>query len=241
VLVGELWIPYCISVESNIIRVFDEQVHRLAGSWDQERSVDQRWLRIRRPFVITGGEMTLNELDLAYSPALRFYEAPPHVKANGGLFLLDDFGRQHVDPHELLNRWIIPLEHQIDHLTLNTGQKIRIPFRLMLIVATNLKVSDVADPAFLRRMGYRLHLDKPSEQRYEEIFVRYAQSVGLDVDRGLLTRLLDRYQLEGRELRASEPRDLIERVRDICKVRGERFRLEAKLLDLAWTGYFGEQ
>ena len=241
VLVGELWIPHCISVESNIIRVFDEQAHSVVGSWDKEQNVDQRWLRVRRPFVMTGGEMTLGELDLAYSPALRFYEAPPHVKANGGMFLLDDFGRQQVDPHELLNRWIIPLEHQIDHLTLNTGQKIRIPFRLMLIVATNLKVSDVADPAFLRRMGYRLHLDKPGEQRYAQIFERYAQSVGLSVDRELLTRLLDRYQLEARELRASEPRDLIERVRDICKLRGEKFRLDGPLLDLAWTGYFGEQ
>ncbi len=110
-----------------------------------------------------------------------------------------------------------------------------------MIVATNLKVADVADPAFLRRMGYRLHLDKPSEQRYVEIFVRYALSVGLDPDRKLLTRLLDRYQLEARELRASEPRDLIERVRDICKLRGERLRLDAQLLDLAWTGYFGEE
>ena len=241
VLAGDMWIPHCISVENNIIRVFDEQAHAIVDGWSNQAIVDQRWIRVRRPFVMAGGEMTLNELDLAYSPALRFYEAPPHVKANGGLFLLDDFGRQHVPPHELLNRWIIPLEHQIDHLTLNTGQKIRIPFRLMLIVATNLKVSDVADPAFLRRMGYRLHLDRPSEHRYTEIFVRYALSQGLDPDRKLLTRLLDRYQLEARELRASEPRDLIERVKDICKLRGEHLRLDAQLLDLAWTGYFGEE
>ena len=132
VLEGELWIPHCISVESNIIRIFDPQCHQLVGAVDGGRraAIDQRWLRIRRPMIIAGGEMTIDELDLAYSPSLRFYEAPPHVKANGGLFLLDDFGRQRINSTDLLNRWIIPLEHQVDFLTLATGQKIRIPFRL---------------------------------------------------------------------------------------------------------------
>src|SRR6478672_12760887 len=142
---------------------------------------------------------------------MRYYEAPPHGKANAGPFVLDDFGRQHVDPNDLLNRWIIPLEQQIDHLTFATGQKIRIPFKLLLIVATNLPLSAVADPAFLRRMGYRLHLDKPDAQRYAEVFRRYVSSVGLRVDEAMIARVLDRYGRESRELRASEPRDLIER------------------------------
>jgi predicted ATPase with chaperone activity len=242
VLEGELWIPHCISVESHIIRIFDPQCHQLLEpTMIGDTRVDQRWLRIRRPMIIAGGEMTMDELDLAYSPSLRFYEAPPHVKANGGLFLLDDFGRQRINSTDLLNRWIIPLEHQVDFLTLATGQKIRIPFRLMLIVATNLKVKEISDPAFLRRIGYRVHVDKPDEHRYSEIFRRYVASVGLTVEPGLIPTILQRYRDEKRELRASEPRDLIERCRDICHLRRIPPRIDRQMLDLAWAGYFGAQ
>ena len=197
-----------------------------------------RWMRIRRPTVVAGGEMTIAELDLAYSPSQRFYEAPPHVKANGGLFFLDDFGRQRIDPTDLLNRWIIPLEQQIDYLTLVTGQKIRIPFRLLLIAATNLPAS--ADPAFLRRIGYRIHMEKPDEQRYMEIFRRYAKSVELPLDESLIGGVFQRYAAESRELRACEPRDLIERCRDICRVRHQPEAITGELLDLAWKSYFGD-
>lgn len=240
VVKGDLWIPHCINIESNIIRIFDPLLHRPAEMPETTESIDQRWMRIRPPLVVAGGEMTLNELDLAYNPALRFYEAPPHLKANGGTLIIDDFGRQRVDPHELLNRWIIPLEHQIDHLTLCTGQKIEVPFRLMLIVATNLNVADVADPAFLRRMGYRLLLDRPSPEDYARIFQQYAEGIGLTVPVELLTRLLQRYREEKRELRASEPRDLIERARDICRLRLHPIELNEDVMDLAWIAYFGQ-
>ncbi len=170
---------------------------------------------------------------------MRFYEAPPHVKANGGTFLIDDFGRQRIEPHELLNRWIIPLEHHVDHLTLATGQKIQLPFRLMLIVATNLKVSDVADPAFLRRMGYRLHLDSPTPEGYAQIFQDYAAAKQVALQPGFVERILERYRVEGRDLRASEPRDLIERALDICRLREHEPRLDQEILDTAWRGYFG--
>lgn len=239
---GDLWIPHSIGVDSHVIRIFDSQCHEVTDDEvNDSREIDRRWLRVCRPFIIAGGEMTLNELDLAFSPSLRFYEAPPHVKANGGTFLIDDLGRQRVEPHDLLNRWIVPLEHQEDHLTLNTGQKIQIPFRLMLIVATNLTVSDVADPAFLRRMGYRLHLDAPTPEQYAQIFRAYADRHKVDVPSGLIERLLQRYQEEGRELRASEPRDLIERSRDIARLRRRPFELTPDVLDIAWTGYFGNQ
>lgn len=208
------------------------------GSENDPR-IDQRWVRVKRPMVVSGGEMTIAELDLAYSPSLRFYEAPPHVKANGGTFLLDDFGRQQVRPTDLLNRWIIPLEQQFDHLTLNTGQKIQIPFRLQLVVATNLTVSQVADPAFLRRMGYRLHLDKPGPERYAEIFRRYAESHGAEAPPETVRKILDRYASEDRELRSSEPRDLIDRARDICRLKGEPLALSDEVMNLAWTAYFG--
>ena len=238
VLKGELWIPHCIAIDSNIIRIYDPQVHQLAPELPvAAEMIDQRWMRIRRPMVIAGGEMTIAELDLAYSPSLRFYEAPPHVKANGGLFFLDDFGRQRIDPTDLLNRWIIPLEHLVDFLTLVTGQKIRIPFRLQLIVATNLSAS--ADPAFLRRIGYRVHMDRPDEARWREIFHRYTRSVNLTADDALVTRLLERYRKEGRELRASEPRDLVERCRDICRLKRTPPAITQELLELAWAGYFG--
>jgi len=161
------------------------------------------------------------------------------VKANGGLFFLDDFGRQRIDPTDMLNRWIIPLEHQVDYLTLVTGQKLRVPFRLQLVVATNLIASQASDPAFLRRIGYRLHMDRPDEKRYAEIFTRYAASTGMRADPQLISTVLQRYRTEGRELRASEPRDLIERCRDICNLRHQPPRLDAELLALAWEGYFG--
>jgi hypothetical protein len=235
VLAGDLWIPHCICVESNIIRIYDPQCHQIVAQHGAD--VDKRWVRIRRPMIVAGGEMTIAELDLAYLPSLRFYEAPPHVKANGGLFFLDDFGRQRVDATELLNRWIIPLEQQLDYLTLATGQKIRVPFQLMLIVATNLTAS--ADPAFLRRIGYRIHMDRPDDQRYAEIFRAYATSVRLECHESLITYLLNRYHAEGRELRACEPRDLIERCRDICSLSKQLPRIDRELLDAAWKGYFG--
>ena len=236
---GELWIPHCIDVGGSIVRLYDPQVHQAVQPEETAGKLDRRWVRVRRPFVIAGGEMTMEELDLAYSPSLRFYEAPPHVKANGGTFLIDDFGRQRIDPHDLLNRWIIPLESRVDHLTLHTGQKIQVPFDLMLIVATNLKVSDVADPAFLRRMGYRLHIDYPTPENYLHIFEQYAQRQGVSIRNGVVQDLLERYANEDRPPRASEPRDLIERARDICRLRRQPLELNQEVLDVAWRGYFG--
>src|SRR5262249_4635590 len=153
------------------------------------------------------------------------------VKANGGTFLIDDFGRQRVDPHDLLNRWIVPLENQIDYLSLHTGQKVQVPFRLMLIIATNLQPTAVTDPAFLRRMGYRLEVEKPLPERYAQIFKRYADRRGIAAPVHLIARLLARYQAEERELRCCEPRDLIERARDICRFRGQPLELNEEILD----------
>ena len=237
---GTLWIPHCICIDHSIIRVFDPKCHDvLTRENARPNSIDQRWVRVRRPFVAVGGEMTVDSLDLIHSSSRRYYEAPPHFKANGGTFLIDDFGRQRMQPDQLLNRWIIPLESQIDYLTLNTGQKIQVPFRSMLIVATNLDPEVVMEPAFLRRMGYRLQLNKPSPQRYAQIFQRYAASHGLDVPPSLIERLIERYQAEHRDLLCCHPRDLIERVRDICQYTGQPEGLTGELLDFAWRGYFG--
>jgi DNA-binding PadR family transcriptional regulator len=239
-LSGDYWIPYCISVGNNVIRLFDEQIHqRVEVAGERAGGVDQRWVRIRRPLVVVGGELTLGLLDLIYSPTLRCYEAPPHLKANGGVFLVDDFGRERVSPDQLLNRFITPMEYQIDYFTLLTGQKIQVPLRHVLIIATNLNPETVTDPAFLRRMGYRLFLGPPSPEHYSRIFQLYAQRHGATATPEVIERLLERYRAQKRELRSCEPRDLIERARDICRYQGRPLELTPKVLDLAWVGYFG--
>jgi hypothetical protein len=238
-LAGSLWIPYCIGIEDNIIRLFDPQCHiRLDG--DDKRRVDSRWVRVRRPFVVAGGELTIDALDLAYTASGRFYEAPMHMKANGGIFLLDDLGYQRAQPRQLLSRWIFPLERGTDFLAMRTGQKFSIPFSLMLIISTNLQPDTVIEPAFMRRMGYRLHLDLPTPDQYGRIFERYAEHVGVKSPAGLVERLIGRYHSEDRPMRSSEPRDLIERSRDLCRFRGIPFELNEDVLEIAWKGYFGE-
>ena len=237
---GEQWIPHAIAVGSDVIQLFDPQVHQQTNFEPSERwKVDQRWVQIHRPLIVSGGEMTLDSLELSYSPATGYYEAPLHVKANGGAFVIDDFGRQRVDPWALLNRWIIPMEHGYDYLTLRSGRKLTIPFQQMLIVATNLDPDKVMDPAFLRRMGYRIHVNTPTPERYRKIFEAYATRCHVAVPGGLVERLLERYRAEGREMRGCEPRDLIGRARDICLLRRQPFELNDELLDLAWCGYFG--
>jgi len=229
-------------VGDTIIRIYDPHVHfrvEIAGA--RPDNVDQRWIRVRRPLVVVGGELTLDLLDLVYIPSQRYYEAPPHLKANGGVFLVDDFGRERVSPEQLLNRFITLMEHQIDYFTLRTGQKIQLPLRHVLIIATNLNPDEVTDPAFLRRMGYRVYLGAPTPEQYAKIFQQYAQRLGVAAPAELVEQLLERYKAQNRELRACEPRDLIERSRDICRFHNRPLELSAKVLDLAWAGYFGEQ
>lgn len=240
-LQGDYWIPYCISVGNTMIRLFDEQVHQRVDVGDKAGLIDQRWVRIRRPLIIVGGELTLDMLDVIYSPTLRYYEAPPHLKANGGVFLVDDFGRERISPEQLLNRFITPMEHHIDYFTLNTGQKIQMPLKHVLIIATNLDPGRVTDPAFLRRMGYRCYLGAPSEEDYTKIFEQYAERQGAAIAPGLIEAILARYRAQNRELRACEPRDLIERARDICRFQRRPFELTPEVIDLAWVGYFGSE
>jgi hypothetical protein len=241
-LPGGYWIPYAISVGNDIIRLYDDQTHeRIKINGDGVAAIDQRWIRIRRPLVVVGGELTLESLDLIYSPALHQYEAPPHLKANGGVFLVDDFGRERVSPDQLLNRFITPMEYSIDFFTLRTGQKIQLPLRHVLIIATNLSPEIVTDPAFLRRLGYRVYLGNPTPEQYSQIFLQYAEKKGMTVAPELLAELLARYRAQNREPRACEPRDLIERAFDICRFEGKSPELTREVLDLAWLGYFGDR
>ncbi len=237
---GEIWIPYAIEVDGQVIKVFDIHNHQQVN-WQGPGSLDQRWIRIHRPLVLVGGELTIEAMDLTYSPTVRYYEAPFQMKANGGTLVIDDFGRQRVDPKTLLNRWIIPLESHLDHLTMHTGKKIEVPFEQILIFSTNLDPKEFVDEAFLRRMGYRLHVRKPDLEQYANIFRRYADSLGLGYSGDLIQRLLARYECEQRELRCCEPRDLVERCMDVCRYENRPLTLTEELLDIAWRSYFGDQ
>lgn len=236
---AEVWVPYAISVGQGIVRVFDPQVHKRSTEESSPKGCDRRWVRVQRPMIVAGGEMKLEELDLTFNEAQRVHEAPLQLKANGGTFLIDDFGRQQCQPEDILNRWIVPLENRVDYLNMVTGQKFMVPFEVMLVVATNLQVSEVADPAFLRRMGYRIHLQTPDESTYRDIFKRLSVQNGISISESTLDSILGRYRSEKRELRGSEPRDLIQRCFDICNLREIPLEINSNVLDLAWQAYFG--
>ncbi len=235
---GEIWIPYAIEVDGQIIKVFDLHNHQPVSMEGLERH-DERWLKIKRPIVIVGGEMTIETMDLIYSQTVKFYEAPFQMKSNGGTLVIDDFGRQRVDPHDLLNRWIIPLEGRVDYLTLHTGKKIEVPFEQLLIFATNLDPSDLVDDAFLRRMGYRLFVTPPDKEMYTAIFVQSLESSGFAYDPKYLDFVFGLYERDKRPLRGCEPRDLIQRCVDLCKYENRPKELSTELLQLAWKNYFG--
>jgi len=235
---GEIWIPYAIEVDNQIIKVYDQHNHSQIETGNN--GYDKRWVKIKRPLVIVGGEMTIETMDLVYSRMVGYYEAPFQVKANGGTLVIDDFGRQRVDPSDLLNRWIIPLEQGKDYLTLHTGKKIEVPFEPFLMFATNLNLNGLVDEAFLRRMGYRLYIAPPSRDQYKSIFQKVVAAHGLDYDPNLVDFLLQRYAEEKRPLRCSEPQDLIHRLLDICRYMDQLPILSRDILELAWINYFGK-
>jgi hypothetical protein len=220
-----------------VIRVFDPHVHHPVTAPDGR--FDKRWVKIKRPLVVVGGELTLESMDLIFAGNVNFYEAPFQVKANGGVLIIDDFGRQRMEPHDLLNRWIIPLENHVDFLTLHTGKKIEVPFEQLLVFATNLNPKDLVDEAFLRRMGYRLAFTTPSAETYAQILQRYVASRQLNYEPEFLFYLLSRYDRENREMKSCEPRDLVERCLDICKYENLPRRLNINILARAWNNYFG--
>ena len=236
-LEGEIWVPYAIEVDGQVIRVFDPHVHFPVTSPTTRH--DRRWVKVKRPLVIVGGELTIESMDLIYTGNVNFYEAPFQVKSNGGVLIIDDFGRQRIDPHDLLNRWIIPLENRVDYLTLHTGKKLEVPFEQLLVFATNLNPRDLVDEAFLRRMGYRLAFTTPDAATYELIFRRYLSSRDLAYSPALLETVFALYRRDHREMKACEPRDLIERCLDICRYEDRSASVTPELLQRAWANYFG--
>jgi hypothetical protein len=238
-LPGYIWIPYAIEIDGQAIRVFDSHCHRVAPKEATPADYDRRWALIERPLVIVGGELTLENTDLNWSEAARFYEAPFQMKSNGGTLVIDDFGRQRVAPQDLLNRWIVPLERRVDYLALHTGKKIEVPFEQLVVFSTNLEEADLADQAFLRRMGYRARVEPPSPAAYVEIFRRAAYTRGLRCEQVCLDHLLNNYMIEHRQMKACEPRDLLDRVTDICLFERLPLEVTPRLIDLAWRNYFG--
>lgn len=237
-LTGDIWIPYAIEIEGRVIRLFDPHTHRVAA---EEPSIeyDRRWIRIHRPLIIVGGELTLKDADLTWSETSRYYEAPFQLKSNGGTLVIDDFGRQQVAPKDLLNRWTLPLERRIDFLTLHNGQKIQVPFEQLVVFSTNIEPRDLVDEAFLRRMGYRARIEPPNGVAYIEIFKRAAELRAITAPQECLDYIVRKYVLEGRLMKSCEPRDLLNRITDICLFEGIEAKLTPELVDLAWRNYFG--
>jgi hypothetical protein len=238
-LTGSIWIPYSIEVDAQVIRVFDSHSHRPVERKGSVIEHDRRWIEIERPLVMVGGELTLDNTDLQWSETARFYEAPFQMKSNGGTLVIDDFGRQRVQPHELLNRWILPLERRVDFLSLHSGKKIEVPFEQLVIFSTNLDERDLVDEAFLRRMGYRARIDPPTSAAFVEIFKRTAAARGVAIDEQCVNHILHKYVAERRIMKGCEPRDLLNKVRDICTFEGMSLKLSTELVDLAWGNYFG--
>jgi predicted ATPase with chaperone activity len=240
-ILGEaMFIPYAIEVGGQVIRVFDNVNHVLV---EEEGKVnhDPRWALIQRPVIVTGGELTLETLDLVYDENSKYYEAPFQVKANGGMLLIDDFGRQQARPRDLLNRWIVPLEKRVDFLTLHTGRKLEVPFDVLIVFSTNLAPRDLVDEAFLRRIRHKIEIGDPSWDEYREIFKRVCASRQVPYDdRGLAYLIQEHYLKHNRARRACHPRDLVDQLIDTARYLGVQPVLSKELIDRACEAYFVE-
>jgi hypothetical protein len=244
----EMFVPSAIDVDGQTITMFDPVNHQLRTSTAASDSVisaavlDRRWETIRRPVVVVGGELTLEMLDLTFNPISKFYEAPIQLKANGGVFVVDDFGRQRIPARDLLNRWIVPLESRVDFLTLHTGRKFEIPFNVLIVFATNLKPESLADEAFLRRIPYKILAKDPTMDEYCRIFEMNCRKRGLTFDPVMVEYLHRKYyQPRKLQMRACHPRDLIEQVVDRCRYNKREPVITRELLDAACASYFIEE
>jgi len=242
---GDMYIPRALDVDGHTVMMYDPIVHESLEDPRQSSIVvapvthDRRWVRIRRPVVMVGGELTLDMLDLRFNPTARFYEAPIQLKSNGGVFLVDDFGRQRMRPQDLLNRWIVPLESRIDHLTLHSGKKFVVPFDTLVVFATNLAPESLADEAFLRRIPYKIAIEDPSLDEFTRIFELNCKRRNMRFHQVMVAYLQRRhYKPLGRPLRCCHPRDLLDQVSALCRYRGVEPTITRELLDAACKSYF---
>jgi predicted ATPase with chaperone activity len=243
-LQGDILVPHALEVEGSIIRFFDPVNHEpleeaVNDSMDLGEDMDRRWVRCRRPMVMVGGELSLEQLELSYSPTMGFYRAPVQAVANGGVLVIDDFGRQACSPRELLNRWIVPLESSVDFLTLQTGQKFDFPFMTMIVFATNIRPNELVDEAFLRRIHYKIFAESPTRAEFLKIFENNCREQGLEYRPGVIDSLLANYFKPRQiQLRGCHPRDLIGQVISLAEYLGEPPELSTELLEAACAAYF---
>jgi predicted ATPase with chaperone activity len=244
-LAGDIYIPYALEVEGSIIRFFDPVNHQAvsdSGSddgFDLAGQSDQRWVRCRRPLVMVGGELSLDQLELSYSPSLGFYRAPVQAIANGGVLVIDDFGRQTCSPRDLLNRWIVPLESRVDFLTLQTGQKFDFPFMTMIVFATNVRPSELVDEAFLRRIHYKIFAENPTKSEFMQIFEGCCRDRGLAYNAEAVEQILTSF-FRPRQipLRGCHPRDLLSHAVYLAEYLGQEPAVTHELLESACAAYF---
>lgn len=237
-LTDTIFVPYSLVVGGQVIVVYDEVTHQKVEEEGDYGSHDQRWVRVRRPVAVSGGELTLENLDLRFNSHSKYYEAPLHMKANNGMFILDDFGRQMVDTDILLNRWIVPLDHRVDYLTLHTGMKFEIPFDQFVVFATNIPPSKLVDEAFLRRLRYKVKIDYPTVEEYEKIFRNVCLSNGLEYNPSALQYLMAKYEQANIQFNSCHPRDLIDHIIDEAHYLGEVPEINKQAIDMAWENYF---
>jgi len=239
-----IYIPYAVIVEGQIMRIFDPSIHMVLKpapsngdevlSFIRHEEFDARWVPCRRPFIVTGGELTLEMLDLRYDATANYYEAPLHVKALGGCFVIDDFGRQLVSPKNLLNRWIIPLESRFDYLKLHTGKSFTIPFEELVIFSTNLEPEDLMDPAFLRRLPYKIEVGGPKLEMYKRIFEKECEKQGLTLSDEVFDFIVQKVVEEkGLELANFQPRFIIDQVVATCRFMGQAVHFEPRFIEYA--------
>jgi predicted ATPase with chaperone activity len=248
----DMYIPYAIDIGGQVVKYYDSVNHVLAegektivegaatGTATTKHSKrDPRWIKIQRPFVVVGGELTLTGLDLVFDDVNKYYEAPFQVKANGGVLLIDDFGRQQVRPRDLLNRWIVPLENRIDFLTLHTGRKVEVPFDVLLVFSTNLPPRDLVDEAFLRRLRHKIFVEDPSYENYRKIFKDIAQSKGIKYsNEGLAFLIQEWYIKHNRKLRGSHPREICDQILDISNYMDVEPEMTKEMINCAAGAYF---
>ncbi len=235
-----IWLPYAVTIGGQYIQLHDDLVHRLVTTQDEyETKIDPRWRQYRRPVVISGGELKLDSLDLRFDPIAKFYEAPLQMKANGGMFLIDDFGRQQMRPIDLLNRWIVPLETQIDFFRLQTGQTFQMPFKQLIVFATNLDPEELVDDAFLRRIQVKVEVTRPDEKLFYRLFATMCQQLHIPFDKDSFVYLLQEwYHQTGRKFQAVHPRDILKGVAALCDYEGIPNQLTSELVDEACRNYF---
>ena len=244
-LEGDIAIPHALEIEGQIVRLFDPVNHEVIATDEDENSLttlrggDRRWVRCRRPMVMVGGELTLSSLELSYNPTTGFYRAPVQAIANGGVLVIDDFGRQQCSPRDLLNRWIVPLESRVDFLTLQSGQKFELPFMTMIVFATNVRPAELVDEAFLRRIQYKIFAESPTVKDFKTIFAACCRDLGATADPHLVEHvLMDYYRPRNIPLRGCHPRDLIKQALSLASYRGRPPHLTADLLEAACNSYF---